>query len=394
MEEKYSKAAIELCRDLIRCRSVSGHEQESVAVLQRAMKALGYEQVTVDRYGSITGRLRGGSEGPCVLLEGHLDTVPVGDESVWTVSPFEAIVQNGSIFGRGASDMKGAVAAMTVAAAWFAAENKNFIGTISIAGTVHEECFEGVASREISSAIQPDYVVIGEASDLKVTIGQRGRAEIVIETFGKPAHSAHPENGVNAVHLMTKIMDKIAQLPLTRHPVLGDGTCVLTDIKSLPYPGASVVPSNCRVTYDRRLLAGEKPETVIEPFQRIISELTDGDPDFRAKVYFAEGKDSCYTGESISATRFFPAWLHSEEEPFIRSVIGNLRQAGFPAEISYYSFCTNGSHYAGEAGIPTLGFGPSVEHLAHTVDEHIEVEQLISSMRGYLCILKALLQVF
>lgn len=392
MEEQYHKAAIELCRELIRCRSVSGDEKESAAVLQKAMKTFGYEQVTIDRYGSITGRLRGGSEGPCVLLEGHLDTVPVVDASVWTVSPFAAIMRDGKIFGRGASDMKGAVAAMTAAAAWFAAENKNFRGTISVAGVVHEECFEGVASREISSAVRPDYVVIGEASDLKVKIGQRGRAEIVIETFGKPAHSAHPEKGVNAVYLMTKIIDRIRHLPLTHHSVLGAGTCVLTDIKSSPYPGASVVPDNCRVTYDRRLLAGEKPETVLEPFARAIRELMDEDPDFKAKVYFAEGEDSCYTGELISATRFFPAWLHREEEPFIRTVIGELGQAGLPAEISYYAFCTNGSHYAGEAGIPTLGYGPSMEHLAHTVDEYIEVEQLTSSMRGYLSILKALLQ--
>ena len=92
--------------------------------------------------------------------------------------------------------MKGQTSAMIAAAAYFAEDfKKDFAGDIFVAGVVHEEIFEGVSARKISEAVKPDYVVIGESSELNLKIGQRGRAEIVIETFGKPAHSANPEKG-------------------------------------------------------------------------------------------------------------------------------------------------------------------------------------------------------
>src|SRR5699024_9988615 len=103
--------------------------------------------------------------------------------------------------GRGTTDMKGALAGMACAAANFLKDTKgDFSGDIYVAGVVHEECFEGVAARAISQRVNPDVVVIGEASQLNVKVGQRGRGEIKLEVFGKPAHSANPEKGVNAVY--------------------------------------------------------------------------------------------------------------------------------------------------------------------------------------------------
>ena len=106
--------------------------------------------------------------------------------------------------------MKGAVAAFTTAAGFFAADRgRDFAGEIWVAGVVHEECFEGVAAREISACVKPDYVIIGEASQLNIKIGQRGRGEIVVETFGVPAHSANPEKGVNAVYAMCRVVEAL-----------------------------------------------------------------------------------------------------------------------------------------------------------------------------------------
>ena len=107
----------------------------------------------------------------------------------------------------------------------------------------HEECFEGVAARSVSELVKPDYVVIGEASLCNLKIGQRGRAEIVVETFGVPAHSANPEKGINAVYAMCRVVEAIHGLHSPEDPTLGKGILELTDIKSEPYPGASVVPS-------------------------------------------------------------------------------------------------------------------------------------------------------
>lgn len=385
-------AAAALCRDLVRAQSLSGREGAAAEVLAAAMREAGFDRVDVDGYGNVVGTIEGREPGPCVLLDGHIDTVPVPDPSVWARNPFGGEVAEGRIHGRGASDMKGAVACMTVAAARFAREtNRAFGGKVCVAGVVHEECFEGIAAREVSAAVRPDYVVIGEASELNLKIGQRGRAEIVAETFGKPAHSANPEKGVNAVHMMLRLAERVERIRPPEHPVLGKGICVLTDIKSSPYPGASVVPDGCRATYDRRLLTGETPEDVLRPFRQAIAELSAEYADFRAEVSFARGEETCYTGRTIEGERFFPAWLHAEDEPFVQSVLAGLRGAGLAPAVSHYAFCTNGSHYAGEAGIPTLGFGPSRENLAHTIDEYVELEQLARAEKGYHAILGALL---
>lgn len=81
-----------------------------------------------------------------------------------------------------------------------------------------------------------------------------------------------------------------------------------------------------------------------------------------------------------------------EDDDFVQSALAGLRDAGLNPELTQYSFCTNGSHYAGEAGIKTIGFGPSRENLAHTIDEYIEVDQLLRATEGYCGILRAVLQ--
>jgi acetylornithine deacetylase/succinyl-diaminopimelate desuccinylase-like protein len=154
-----------------------------------------------------------------------------------------------------------------------------------------------------------------------------------------------------------------------------------------------VVPSGCRVTYDRRLLVGEKKESVIAPYLQAAERLVKADPAFKGTAFFAKGKEECHTGAVIEGERFFPGWLFGAEEEFVQKALAGLRSAGLDPHISHYSFCTNGSHYAGEAGIKTIGFGPSRENLAHTIDEYIEESQLYAALDGYFAISKALLGV-
>ena len=383
---------LELCQSLIRVQSYSGQEGGVVQVLRKFFEENGYDDVLVDRYGNIIGSIKGSLPGPCILFDGHVDTVPVTDPSAWKHGPFSATIEGGKLYGRGASDMKGAVAAMACGVAFFAEDcGRNFAGTLSVAGVVHEECFEGVAAREISAQIKPDFVVIGEASNLNVKIGQRGRAEIKLETFGKPAHSANPEKGINAVYQMCKAVEAVRGLVPPEHPVLGKGILELTDMKSSPYPGASVVPEYCCATYDRRLLTGETPEHVLAPLQELVESLSRDDPQFSAKVSYAMGEERCYTGEMIRGNRFFPGWLFEETEPFVLAVVNELRHMGYAPEVAKYNFCTNGSHYAGEAGIRTIGLGPSEESLAHTVDEYIALSQLYGAADCYSGVISALL---
>lgn len=392
MEFERDEELISFTQDLIRCRSYSGEEDGVVKILSEKFKEAGAE-VYVDRYGSIIASVEGNRPGPVILFDGHIDTVPVPDPSAWSYDPFGGEIADGKLFGRGTSDMKGADAAMAIAILRYVRKHgRDFAGKICFAGVVHEECFEGVASREISKLVKPDYVVIGEASEMNLKIGQRGRAEIKVETYGKSAHSSNPEKGINAVYKMVRLIDRLRAVPVPEYPGLAKGNMELTDIVSVPYPGASVLPSLCSVTYDRRLLPGETKESVLRPVLDIIGQLEKEDPDFKAKAYFTAGEERCYTGERIADTRFFPGWKYDESEPYVQKVKKRLDEIGIRPRLTAYNFCTNGSHYAGEACIRTMGFGPSREDLAHTVDEYVEIDQLVAAMHGYVGIMEALLE--
>lgn len=393
MNAERKAEVIGLAQTLVAQQSYSGHEEGVAGKLQEYLKCSGFDEVIVDSYGNVIGRIIGKRPGKKVLFDGHIDTVPVANPAAWHHDPFKGEIVDGRLYGRGTSDMKGAVAAFSAAAKFFAEDcNKDFPGEIDIAGVVHEECFEGVAARSVSGIVNPDYVVIGEASLCNLKIGQRGRAEIVVETFGVPAHSANPEKGVNAVYSMCKVVEAIRNLEPPVHPVLGKGILELTDIKSTPYPGASVVPSYCRATYDRRLLVGETKESVLAPIQALLDDLMAKDSSLKAKVSYATGEEQCYTGNKIKGERFFPGWLYGEQDTFVQDILAELRAIGQEPEVTQYSFCTNGSHYAGEAGIKTVGMGPSRENLAHTDDEYVEVDQLTKVCESYYAIMKALLR--
>ncbi len=389
LHKQRKEQLIQLCKEMIQAQSYSGEEDLVVEVMKDFCEKSGFTSVHIDSYGNCICSIKGNNPGPKILFDGHIDTVPVPDPKAWSHDPFGGEIVDGKMYGRGTSDMKGALAAMLGATAYFAEDcNYDFSGTIYVAGVVHEECFEGVAAREISAHVKPDYVIIGEASQLNLKIGQRGRGEIQVEVFGSPAHSASPHKGVNAVYHMCQVVEAIRQLPPPTHPRLGKGILELVDIKSSPYPGASVVPDYCRATYDRRLLVGESKDEVLKPIEELLHAMMQRDPQLRAKVSFVSSSEVCYTGKPIESERFFPGWLYDESDDFVQQVYAGLKKIGMNPSITNYDFCTNGSHYAGEAGIKTLGLGPSKETLAHTIDEYIEIDQLAKAAECYYAIIK------
>jgi putative selenium metabolism hydrolase len=388
LSEARKKELVEFCRAAVRLKSLSGQEGPMAELLSDTMRRLRYDDVETDRWGNVVGRIVFGKGGRKLLMEGHMDHVDVVDPSLWRHDPYGAEVEDGKIYGRATSDMKGNLCAMVLAAAFAAEDGKNSLnGELLVAGSVHEECFEGLASEEIGKKWAPDRVVIGEASHLSVKRGQRGRAEVVVETLGRSAHSSNPQAGVNAIKKMTKVLGALERdFRPSRHPVLGEGILEVTDVVSSPYPGASVIPDRCRATFDRRLLVGETEEDVLAPFDGIFRSLSAEDKDFQARAFLADGRDACYTGLKIEAKRFAPGWLFEPDHPFVREVVEGLEAVGQTPELSHYAFCTNGSYYAGKAGIPTVGYGGSLESLAHIVDEYIEIDQLVKACEGYYAI--------
>lgn len=373
---------VDFLTSLVSQRSLSGEEGAIVELVRDEMRRLGFDEVRIDKNGSLTGAIVGEEPGPTLLLDAHVDTVGVAPGVDWEHEPFAGTVEDGRIYGRGTADMKGALAAMVYAAA--SIDRAALRGRAVISATVMEEVMEGIALRTVVQDIQPDFVVIGEATDLKLNHGGRGRAEIHLETVGRPAHSSTPHLGVNAVHLMLPAIQAVEALELSCDPLLGDAIMALTDIISDPYPGYSVIPGRCRVTYDRRLLPGET-------LQGVVSELKGLPALADVKVTVADGEHTTYTGAALRAPKFFPAWKLDAEHTFVQSAAAGLRAADLPVELSAYRFCTNGAHSAGEANIPTVGFGPAPEGAAHTVDEYVELGQLFAAARGYAGIIKAVL---
>jgi len=360
---------------LVRTGSVTTHEREVVDVIAEEMRDLSFDSVMVDEYGSIIGIIESGRPGPCLLLDGHCDTVEA-KPSDWKHDPWGGEIENGRLYGRGAADMKGSLAAMIHAAG--KVDRSRLAGRIAVSATVSEELAEGCAIESVIGHVHPDFVVVGEATRLNLNRGGRGRAEIHLTTLGRSAHSSSPEAGHCAVTDMLRVIEAVNALPMRVDPILGPGSLVLTDIISEPHPGYSVIPYRCHVTYDRRLLPGESGTGLVNSLKSL-----PGLENIDLLVSIATLEESTYTGAKFLGDKFFPAWVFPESHSFVQAALEGLRSAGLKPEIDAYRFCTNAAFSAGVAGIPTVGFGIAREEDAHTVDESIEVKDLLSAEKGY-----------
>ncbi|MEE9230088.1 MAG: YgeY family selenium metabolism-linked hydrolase [Acidobacteriota bacterium] len=384
MPDINSQTLIKLTQKLVQLPSEAGREKQVAGLLVKEMRGFGYEEVTVDNNGSVVGVINGAQPGPTLLFDGHMDTVGVAPGVPWRHDPFGGEIIEGRLYGRGATDMKGPIAAMIVAVATVA--KGQLAGRVVVSASVMEEVLEGVALKAVMDKQHPDYVVICEPSNLRLIHGGRGRAEIHLETIGRPAHSSSPQEGVNAILAMIPAISAIDELPLPTHEIVGHGIMALTDIISEPYPGHSVIPSRCRVTYDRRLMPGETRESVLESLANL--PTVEG---ATLTPTIARGEYQAYTGKRLVTEKWFPAWLFEQSHEFVRKAARGLESVGLPVTYGTYNFCTNAAYSAGQAGVPTIGFGPSPESLAHVVDEYVEVEQLVKTARAYQGIIEAVL---
>ena len=376
-QSQYNQVIALTC-ELVRVKSLAGQERDAALICERWMKQFGYDEVSIDRYGSVFGVRRGNRPGKTIHFDGHLDTVPATLPDQWKHDPFGGELSEGKIWGRGSSDMKGPLAAMMCAGAFV--PRVSFDGTIAVSASVGEEELEGPALAAILEQHPADVVIIGESSELKIGIGQKGRAGIQIETRGVPAHSSSPEHGVNAVYKMTEVVERLRTLTPPTDPLLTPGISELVEIISSPYPGTSMVPDGCRARIDRRLVRGETRDGVLNGFRDALRGIDGVD------VRYLQVSLPCYTGETITMEDFHPAWVTPRDSDVARRVERALISVGLPVDYFASRYCANGSASAGEMNIPTLIFGPSTPAVFHIVDEYIEVDQLARGTEAYMAI--------
>lgn len=372
----------EILTKLINTKSYTGDESNIVTTIKTIMEELCFDEIIVDIAGNIIGAIHGNHDGATILFDGHIDTVEAENIFEWhNHNPFDAYEKDGKIFGRGASDMKGAFAAMLVGLS--SVDRNKLKGSIYLSGTVNEEVAEGYTIREVTNRLKPDLVVIGEATELKINIGQRGRGEISLTTYGRSAHSSNPDIGINAVYKMNKAISAIINQYKPGKDVLGKGILVLTDIISSPYPGESVIPRTCQATFDRRVILNETKESVLESISDILEPIRIEDVEFEYKLEYAKNDYVTYKDYKIEKDKFYAPWKINEKSEVLTKISNSFNNAGLEYKTGYYSFCTNGSSTCGIDGYKTIGYGPGREVEAHITNEFIEVEQLMEAVKGY-----------
>ncbi|MEY2466402.1 MAG: succinyl-diaminopimelate desuccinylase [Verrucomicrobiota bacterium] len=287
-----------------------------------------------------------------ILVAPHLDTVPAASDS-----QFQPKKKGDRLFGRGACDTKGSVAAMLTALCELAQSKTRPIETeIIFAGLVDEENAQAGSRTFADIGLKADLAIVGEPTQLKIVTAHKGNLWLQLETQGRSAHGARPELGSNAIHAMARIVDALetdyaAELRQRRHPLLGSATVNVGVICGGTQP--NIVPNRCAITLDRRTLPGETEITV----KREIA------------VFLAKRK----LRATFSNARLAPC-LPLETDSRLPLVQQFLRSAGQRQPVGVHYFCD--AAVLAEGGIPSVVFGPGDIAQAHTSDEWISLRSL------------------
>ena len=357
--KKVETQSIEFFRDLVRTQSFSGREEKVIRRIEREMKELGYDEVKVDGFGNVLGRV---GRGPNVIaFDAHVDTVEVGDPKLWKVDPFAAELVDGVVYGRGASDQKGGMASSVYAGHLVKKLGLAEDFTVWVVGSVLEEDCDGLCWQYIleKKVIEPHAVVITEPTNLEVYRGHRGRMEIEVTTRGVSCHGSAPERGENAIYKMAPIVKSIEALNdrLTGDAFLGKGTVTISQIRSTS-PSLCAVADSSTINLDRRLAAHEDEALAVAQIRELAGA--------QAEIEVLDFDTPSWTKAVQKTKKYYPTWLMAEEHPLCRVALETQRElTGKPAKAGKWVFSTNGIATAGMHKVPTIGFGPADERHAH-----------------------------
>jgi putative selenium metabolism hydrolase len=376
-----NSACIEFLRDLVTLPSPSRGERLACERVVREMEQLGYQDVHLDAMGNVLGRF---GKGPRILaFDAHLDTVGITNPTRWRHDPFRGVVTDGILFGRGASDQKGGLAAVVHGVALAARLGLPDDATVWVTATVNGEDCVGLAWQYLinETELRPEVVVIAMPSHLGVCRGQRGRMEIEVSCQGVSTHGSQPDRGINAIYRMSPIVDALKRLHTTfeaSHPMLGPGSIAVTGISSRS-PSLTAIPDECTIHLDRRLSIGETAEEAVAQIIAL-AEVEAAD----AEVQLLHYDEPSWRGFTYPTEKVFPAWETQEDSPAVLAALAAAeRVLGREPRIHRSAFSSHGCATAGMFGIPTVGFGPADEVHSHTVNDQIPLAQLEPAMAFY-----------
>ena len=372
---------VELLREIISIPSPSGEEKKVAELLAAKMREYGYTVAAVDGLSNALGTIKGSGGGRSLLLNGHIDHVPVGQMT----DPYSGRVMDGSVFGeegdvvygRAASDMKGAVAAMVLAGKLLRDLGVDLKGDFKVAAVAQEEIGgAGTMSSIVDSQFLADVVLIGEATNMQLALGHRGSMKFGVVVRGRSCHASAPERGVNALYKAVDLIQRIRNDLVPRlpgHPVYGRVSLVVTQIEVSPKV-SNVVPDVCRFWIDCRNNPDYPAERLYSDLNSIIGEMRRGDPDFEAVVV-----PTPLINERRSFSGFY---TDPDRNPVVWEAAEAIKEAYGEPKLVIWTFATDGRIYS-RLGVPVIGFGPGEERFAHTQDDHVKVRDFLDTVKVY-----------
>ena len=372
------EAIVALAKELIAIPSPSGDEQgvmEFVAGWCTA-RGLAHEVVALDPRRPNVVITVGDGDGPTVVMNGHLDTVPVSDPDAWESGPFEPrLSADGKLlYGRGASDMKSSTGVMIYLMDLL--KDAPLKGRLQAHVVADEELSGKRGTLHLLAEVaagrrpRPDYCLIGEKSDLKVRNAERGILGVEVVFHGRASHTAAARaTGINAIAKAAKGVLALEQEIDKFHPAVGSPVISVNKIQG--GIAQNVVPGDCTISVDRRLIPGETKESAVAEIRQALDAVAAEDPDFRYELRIDSHGD------------FIPANITDERSPLVRTLQESIR-AVTGQEPAYYvawAGATDGRFYRA-AGIDTVGYGPGGER-AHGANECVYVDDLVTQARVY-----------
>ncbi|GHH27970.1 M20 family metallopeptidase [Lentzea cavernae] len=360
---------LDLTRELLRIDTINppGNEREAAEVALAYARSHGLDgdlQPLGDSRANLRLVLRGEGEQAPIMYCGHLDTVPLGT-APWTRPPHAAEVEeDGVLWGRGAVDMKGGLAAMLVGLTTLARTGTRPPGDVHLLATAGEEvdCAGARAARDAGLLEGVGGLVIAEPTDLDLVVAHKGALFLEFVTRGRAAHGSMPDQGVNAITHMTTLLDRLSALDLgsATDPLLGGPTASVGTVQGGSV--VNIVPDRCTAQVDLRSVPGVDHAVLLQRIERMLSELALTVPDFDARMtvtgdYAAVGTDP---GEPLVRTA--------------REVLAGV--LGRPPGTSGVSYFSDASILQPGTGLPTVLCGPGDPNLAHQTDERVHVDDL------------------
>ncbi|MEM3574871.1 MAG: M20 family metallopeptidase [Candidatus Bathyarchaeia archaeon] len=375
------KKAVGLLRELVGIPSPNppGDTREVARFLAKIAGEVGLDATMFqveDVHASVVARLDGAGGGRSLLLNGHIDTVPVGDRSKWSVDPFAAPLSDGRIFGRGSSDCKSGVAAMLIAADALVRSDAQLRGGAILAMVAGEETLslKGTGHLLEVGAIKADAAIVVEPTALPngilhIFTASRGMIWLEVAVEGVAAHAKVAHMGVNAIEKMAKIVLALQGLKFPRsleHPLCGMPTINVGTIEGGTSP--SVVPDRCLMRLDRDTVPGEDSAAAIDQIVKLIEDLKQEDKDLRASVRTILAEEPVEVSKDEGIVRIL-----KENVEAVQGV-----EAKFGGIIG-----ANDSRLLIRSGIPTAICGPGITTQCHSANEYVEVRSIVNAAKAY-----------